>query len=160
MTLHLYANLYSIGLFRNFTERLGIMNKWIILQAWFVIMGSLNVAGFMSDLAAGEKALNEVFGYGLILETALVVSVLLWKAIENWKRKKEQMDSSPRYLFFHNMLIVVIFLEWNFLYMIAGNSAGIFQYSVHATEMIKLMVIGIAGITICTAIYTKLLRKA
>lgn len=136
------------------------MNKWTILQAWFVIMGSLNVVGFMSDLAAGEKALDEVFGYGMVLEIALAISVLLWKAIENWKRKKEQLDSSPRYLFFHNMLIVIIFLEWNFLYMIAGNSAGIFQYSVCATEIIKLMLIGIAVITVCTAIYTKLLRKA
>ena len=135
------------------------MNKWIILQAWFVIMGSLNIAGLMSDMAANEKTLDEVFGHGLILAIGLVVSILLWKAIENWKNKKEQTDPSPRHLFFHNMMIVVVFLEWNFLYIIAGKSAGIIQDTVNATGIIKSILIGIALITICTAIYVKFFRK-
>lgn len=136
------------------------MKKWNIFHAAFLFGNSIWILDFLFKMNDRNISLNEIAGYALVLFTGLIFAVVLWKAVDKWTDAKAQTVPTNRCLILHNITIVLIIFEWVFFYMIVGNSAGIFQYSVCATEIIKLMLIGIAVITVCTAIYTKLLRKA
>ncbi len=135
------------------------MKNWNIFHVAFIFGNSIWILDFLFKMNDKSISLNEIAGYALVLFTSLILAVVLWKAVDKWTDAKAQTIPTNRCMILHNIVIVLIIFEWVFFYMIAGNSAGIFQYSVHATEIFKSILIGIALITICTAIFVKFFRK-
>ena len=136
------------------------MKEWNIFHASFIFGGAVWILDFLFKMSDRNASFNEIAGYALVLYTSLVFAVLLWKAVDKWNDGKAQAVSTSRYTYFHNIIIVLIMFEWVFCYIIAGNSVGIYQHSIPASSIIILTLIGIAVITICTAIYIKIFRKA
>lgn len=133
------------------------MIKWNAFHRAFIVGNLIWIMNILFRMGDIDQTISEILGYGIILILALVFSILLWISADHWK---EQTGSGIRQLFLRNILVVLIVLEWAFVSILVGNSAGLAQIPLDAQTVFLALMLGVAGVSATTALYVRIVAKS